>query len=102
MTSAPDCELCEAAPLTERYYEDDECWVAECEGCFVPMVVWRHHDPDPPDDVKQRLHAKLIDVVAKTFVDECVVDDNMRTIPTHYHAHARPKGKFYGHAMTRR
>jgi hypothetical protein len=25
------------------------------------------------------------------------VDDNMRNIPDHYHAHARPRGGFFGH-----
>ena len=34
--------------LTEWFYEDDECWVAECESCCVPMVVWKAHDPSPP------------------------------------------------------
>ena len=47
--------------------------------------------PDPPDDVKAMLHAKLAAVMAELFEDAHVVDDNMRTIPTHYHAHARPK-----------
>ncbi len=29
------------------------------------------------------------------------VDDNMRSIPDHYHAHARPRGGFFGHGMRR-
>ena len=29
------------------------------------------------------------------------VDDNMRNIPDHYHAHARPRGGFFGHGMRR-
>lgn len=88
---APACELCEAAPLTERFYEDDECWVAECESCSVPMVVWRLHDAHPPADVKTRLHAVLAEVVAAHFDEEHVVDDDLRTIPGHYHAHARAR-----------
>ena len=24
------------------------CWVADCEICAVPMVVWRHHGTEPP------------------------------------------------------
>lgn len=35
-----DCELCAAERITEWFYEDDECWIAECEQCYVPMVVW--------------------------------------------------------------
>lgn len=95
------CELCEAARLTEWFYEDDECWIAECEACDVPMVVWRTHDPSPPDEVKARLHARLADVVAARFDDEHYVDDNLRTIPTHYHAHARSRRGF-GRGLQRR
>jgi hypothetical protein len=93
MTPAPDrnCELCQAARFTEWFYEDDDCWIAECESCSVPMVVWRVHDPDPPGDVKAALHARLAAVMAEVFEGEHLVDDNLRTIPAHYHAHARPR-----------
>lgn len=96
------CELCEAAKMSEWFYEDHECWIAECESCGVPMVVWRQHDPFPPDDVKIRLHDKLGEVVGEHFEFEMRIDDNMRTIPDHYHAHARPKGGFYGHGLRRK
>ena len=96
------CELCEAAPLTERFYEDDDCWIAECESCSVPMVVWRVHDPEPPADVKAMLHAKLAAVIERHFENEHYVDDNLRTIPTHYHAHARPKGGPFNGGLRRR
>ena len=97
------CELCEAAHTTDWYYEDELCWVAECEMCWVPMVVWKIHDPNPPDDLKQLMLGHLADAVAREYVFERghVIDDNMRTIPTHYHAHARPRGQFYGHGMRR-
>lgn len=89
-----DCELCEAAVLTERFHEDDECWIAECEACAVPMVVWKMHDPAPRDDVKARLHGLLLEVAAMFYDFEPRIDDDMRTIPDHYHAHARPR---HGH-----
>ena len=98
----PTCELCEAARITEWFHEDDECWVAECEICNVPMVVWKAHDPVPPDDVKARLHERLGAVVVEHFTFEHYVDDHMRNIPDHYHAHARPKGGFFGHGLARR
>jgi hypothetical protein len=85
------CELCEAAVITARHYEDDLCWIADCEICLVPMVVWREHSPTPPEEVRARLH-ELLGAVA----DEVIgpggwkVDDHMRNIPDHYHAHARP------------
>jgi hypothetical protein len=86
-----DCELCEAARITPWYHEDDFCWVAECEVCSVPMVVWREHNPAPPDDVKDMLRARLASVMAETFAWEFIIDDNLRSIPNHYHAHARRK-----------
>lgn len=90
------CELCEAARITPWFYEDDECWIAECEICAVPMVVWKTHDPAPSAEVKERLHARLAEVVVAHFGYEHRVDDNMRQIPEHYHAHGRPKHGFYG------
>ena len=98
----PNCDLCEEARITDWFFEDDDCWIAECEICSVPMVVWRNHDNQPTDDVKAMLHAKLFDVVGTHFEFEPWVDDNMRNIPDHYHAHARPKGAFFGHGLRRK
>ena len=53
------CDLCEAARITPWFYEDDLCWIAECEICAVPMVVWRNHDNAPADDVKAALDGNL-------------------------------------------
>jgi hypothetical protein len=36
------------------------------------------------------------------FEYEHYVDDNMRNIPDHYHAHARPRGGFFGHNLRRK
>ncbi len=101
MAKDPDCDLCEAAKITHWFHEDDVCWIAECEQCSVPMVVWREHDPSPPDDVRAVLVARLTEVVAEHYGYEFYLDDNMRTIPTHYHAHARPRGGFFGHGLRR-
>jgi hypothetical protein len=95
------CELCEAAHTTEWFHEDDVCWVAECESCSVPMVVWKQHDPDPPEEIRVELLSRLAAVVAQHFEMECWIDDNMRSIPLHYHAHARPRGGFFGHGLRR-
>ena len=85
------CDLCEAAVLTTRYYEDETCWIADCEICEVPMVVWRQHDPHPPDDVRMRLHEVLAVVADRELgAGQWGLDDHMRNIPDHYHAHARP------------
>src|SRR2546429_2834889 len=49
---ANGCDLCRAARITPWYYEDEICWIAECEICEVPMVVWRYHGTTPPEDRK--------------------------------------------------
>ena len=96
------CDLCEAAKITEWFHEDDICWIAECEICSTPMVVWRHHGIEPPQDHMEHMRAQLSQVVAKFFEFEHYVDDHMRNIPDHYHAHARPQGGFYGHGLRRK
>ena len=93
----PSCDLCGEARITPWFHEDELCWIAECEICAVPMVVWRNHDADPPADVKASLHERLATVVQTHFTFDHYVDDNMRNIPDHYHAHARPVGGFFGH-----
>jgi hypothetical protein len=102
MTADIDCDLCRAERLSEWFHEDDECWIAECTICDTPMVVWRQHDPSPPPDVRSRLHERLARVVVAHFDFEHYVDDHMRRIPDHYHAHARPIGGFFGHGRRKR
>ena len=85
------CDLCEGAVITTRYFDDEDCWIADCEICLVPMAVWRTHDAVPPDDVKERLFAALAAVADTEFgTGNWSYDDHMRNIPDHYHAHARP------------
>jgi hypothetical protein len=83
------CELCEATPFTERFHSDEVCWIAECDSCGVPMVVWRQHDPAPPAEVRDDLHAKLGAVMDALGAGPFWIDDTLRSIPGHYHAHAR-------------
>ena len=94
-----ECELCAAERVTEWFFEDHTCWVAECEACYVPMVVWKRHDPNPPEEVRVVLHDRLREIVDTHYGYDCWLDENMRSIPTHYHAHARPRGGFYGHGL---
>jgi len=89
------CELCTAARITPWYYEDDTCWIAECEICEVPMVVWRSHDTSPPAADLEHMHARLREVALQHY-GSIYIDDRMRNIPTHYHAHGRPEGGFFG------
>src|SRR2546423_14788617 len=99
--TATDCDLCEAARITPWFHEDEICWIAECEICATPMVVWRSHGTEPPAAELAHMHDRLASVVAAHFTFEHYVDDNMRNIPDHYHAHARPRGGFFGHGMRR-
>ena len=93
------CDLCTAARITPWFHEDDVCWIAECTICAVPMVVWRSHGTEPPAEVLAHMHGHLARVAAETLTVGHWVDDNMRKIPDHYHAHARPDGGFFGHGF---
>jgi len=86
---ADDCELCAATPFTEWFHADELCWVAECDSCAVPMVVWRRHDAHPPDEIRRQLHARLTAVMNARSGSAFWIDDVPHSIPDHYHAHAR-------------
>ncbi len=90
-----DCPLCEAARITPWHHEDDVCWIADCEICATPMVVWRGHGTDPPTHERQHMLGELARV-ADGVLGSHWVDGNMRNIPDHFHAHARPEGGFFG------
>ncbi|MFN8018359.1 MAG: hypothetical protein U0P45_09575 [Acidimicrobiales bacterium] len=90
-----DCPLCEAARISPWHHEDDVCWVADCTICATPMVVWRGHGIDPPPDERGHMMAVLARV-ATAQLGAHWVDANMRNIPDHFHAHARPEGGFFG------
>lgn len=87
------CDLCEAARLTTWFHEDDTCWVADCEICAVPMVVWKKHGPEPPPEDLRHMLVQLERVAAGRFdPGGWRVDRVMRQIPDHFHAHARDDG----------
>jgi hypothetical protein len=84
------CDLCEAAQITPWHFEDDVCWIADCEVCDVPMVVWKSHSPTPPDDARAHMVAQLTIVADRVLGPESYkIDQVMRQIPDHFHAHAR-------------
>ena len=91
----PACDLCKAEKMTPWFHEDDLCWIAECDVCAVPMVVWRFHGVQPPAEHLAHMRA-LIAEVATREVGEFYIDDVLRNIPEHWHAHARPKDGFFG------
>lgn len=86
------CPLCTAAPLTPRVHQDDLCWVADCEQCQVPMVVWSTHGSEPPPAERARMLEALDRVAVGRFGPGGFgVDELRRTIPAHWHAHARAR-----------
>lgn len=86
------CELCEAARFTPWHHEDDICWVADCEVCDVPMVVWNFHGVAPPEAEVDHMIAQLERVATSLFgADGYALDRHMRQIPDHFHAHARDR-----------
>ena len=95
LTRVKDCDLCRALKLTPWFFEDDICWIAECEICETPMVVWRFHGTTPPESHVAHMRERLREV-ATAQLGEFWVDGHMRNIPDHYHAHARPKDGFFG------
>lgn len=94
--SDPACDLCEAAAITTRHHEDDICWIADCEICRVPMVVWKRHGADPPDEERAHMLEHLHRVGLAIFGDAGFnLDPVMRQIPDHFHAHARDPNWWY-------
>jgi hypothetical protein len=84
------CPLCQAAPLTQRLYEDDVRWIADCIVCRVPMVVWKEHGAEPGGDLRRHMLDALGAVVAEHFAQVgWLADTRMRMIPDHFYAHAR-------------
>lgn len=89
-TTRAGCELCEAARFTHWYAADADCWVAECESCSTPMVVWWNHGTEPAPPVVERMRRRLGEVADALWgPDRWVYDDVRRQIPGHWHAHAR-------------
>ena len=84
------CELCEAARMTAWHHEDEICWVADCEVCGVPMVVWRQHGTEPPEEQRAHMIECLERAAAERWgAGSYVLDPVMRQIPEHFHCHAR-------------
>lgn len=82
------CPLCEAKPITRRYYETSLFWIADCATCKVPMVVLNEHQLE----FTQSDMGEIMKVVNKMFdMTKCEIDSTRRQIPGHAHFHIRPK-----------
>ena len=100
-----DCELCQADRFTHWYRVTEDGWVADCEVCAVPMVVWWGHGPEASPQVRSRLLEALTEVANERFgPDQWTLDTTMRQVPEHLHAHARDTGwweRRFSRAMSR-
>ncbi len=86
------CQLCQADAITTRYFDDELCWVAECESCSVPMVVWKQHGAFPDPAAVEQMVQRLDEIARLVFGERPFrIDRVMRQIPDHFHAHARPR-----------
>jgi len=86
----PECELCRADRFTHWYSVTEDGWVADCEVCSVPMVVWWGHGPEASPEVHQRLADALAQAADQRFgPGNWQLDTTMRQVPEHLHAHAR-------------
>ena len=77
--------------MTPWHHEDDVCWIADCESCDVPVVVWKEHGTDPDPATLEHLLGTLTAVADRVLGEgSWRLDRVMRQIPDHFHAHARP------------
>src|SRR5260221_4219769 len=96
MPSDPNCMLCEAAKMTHWYLEDELCWVADCDICDTPMVVWWEHGlPDEGGELHESLLDRLRQVAGDLYGGGGFWIDGFRpNIPNHWHSHAPPQAGF--------
>ncbi len=78
--------------MTVWHHRDEVCWVADCEVCDTPMVVWWRHGPEPPGPSAEHMLAALARVADERLgAGTWRLDAVMRQVPEHFHAHARPR-----------
>ena len=99
-TKVDDCDLCEAARITPWFHEDEICWIAECEICYVPMVVWRFHGTEPPPEHLEHMHGELGAWPGRRSPSSTTSTTTCATSPTTI-TPTRPKGGFFGHGFRR-
>ena len=88
----------ETMGFTQLVHFDDKKITTEYSALMSKVM---QDGTEPPADHLAHMHTELGRVAGETLTVEHYVDDNMRNIPDHYHAHARPKGGFFGHGFRR-
>jgi hypothetical protein len=90
------CPLCQLKQKTRWYYQDPRGRFAilDCDRCKrrdgtpVPMVVLRRHTPEPMEDETRA----IVEIVSELFPG-VRLDEDMRTIKDHWHAHLLREGE---------
>ena len=75
------CELCRAEQITPWLYEDALCWVALCDTCYVPMMVFKPHRE--PDEEEQE---RMVEI-ARRLYPKAYLRFWRGLIPDHFHFH---------------
>jgi len=80
-TRKSSCPLCRGKKLSEWFWNDEVCWVAECTHCHQPMIVLNHHG-EPTE--KELQHMKI---VSKKLFPDKGWRGVRRQIQGHFHEH---------------
>ena len=70
--------------------ENENFVCLECEQCQLPMVVYKHHDMNPPCCVREQMKLALGFVADQVLQKRWYFDYQQRTVFHHLHWHARP------------
>ncbi len=75
------CDLCRAEKITEWLYEDHLCWIAYCDTCCVPMMVFKpHREPNKEE-------FDLMVGIARRLYPQADLRFWRGRIPDHFHFH---------------
>lgn len=84
------CRLCKLEEMSFVHRKTAAYTILNCSTCKVPMLVLKEHKRECPQGI---LQAGVIDLamIANRYhgPNSWYLDDSMRTIPEHYHIHAR-------------
>jgi len=84
------CPLCWARRKTHRYFEDELCWIADCEKCKVPMIILKRHSMRITEAEYDHLTENLSRVADSALgIDSYFIDRHQKKIRDHLHWHAR-------------
>ncbi len=86
-----ECKFCALKDKTRNQYEDNICFIFECNDCKgTPLGVLKRHTDKPSREERDHLFRSLRTVAGKKYGrDEFFIDEGLSECESHYHAHAR-------------